>query len=91
MTVKRLGAIAYGTGLCTCIMTLLWLLYLGVPDEDTVECSLFFSARCKAMVLILGGPAALFAYSRVLVWAVWLGLALWFTGLVIEAIETKEE
>ena len=90
MTVKRLGVIAYATGLTTCIMTLLWLLYIGIPDEDTVECSLFFSARCKAMVLAFGGPAALFAYSRVLVWVVWIGLALWVTGLVIEAREPGE-
>jgi|JRHI01.1.fsa_nt_gi hypothetical protein len=90
MSVKQLGAVAYVAGLSACIMALLWLLYLGVPDDDTVECSLFFTARCKEMVLAFGGPAALFAYSRVLVWVVWIGLALWVTGLVIEAREPGE-
>jgi hypothetical protein len=42
------------------------------------------------MVLAFGGPAALFAYSRVLVWVVRIGLALWVTGLVIEAREPRE-
>jgi hypothetical protein len=91
MTVKRLGVVAYAAGLGACTAALLWFLYIGVPDEDTVECALFFTARCKQMVLATGGPAALIAYSRFLVWAVWLGLALWIAGLVIEARETPEK
>ena len=81
---KRLYTILILTGISGALVAVLWLVLLGVRDEDIVGCAFSFTARCKEMISRLSGPDASIIYSPLLAW---ISLTLCIAGVVIEARE----
>jgi hypothetical protein len=78
----RLGTFLAGAGACAIALAGCWILVLGIPDELSVHCVVFFTERCRMIAYPSGTSAVGLPYHPLFFW---ISLLVGVVGAIIRA------